>query len=454
MSADSTDAMFQKCLEGLAAGLSAEECLSAYPEQRAELEPLLRQALRLKMAYVSSPREEFRESLKTKLMFAAGREARESLSAEPDPEFVARTRRRLMIAAGSHVQESLRAVPPPRLAFWMNARRRLLGEAAKRPMRPVPQPMALAMRTGMSFTVLLIAAFVAGAVLFTTQGRTPSVGAEFAAIDQELRELQQLQDSGQAPPAERIVDVTERVALISEKVSKDTTPRSAVAEKLPALVDRAANVVSTAREQGAPAPELAPAQQNVNHAEENVRVLAARAADTPTTAPSPAAPTATSSGPSSSPTPAATVRPTQTSTPVATPGANQLRVVAAPDDRTFDIAWAYLTTQRYQGMVPAGWRISPETNDAGFASLDGPNVIFYGPDGPLVINVETGQITAVVNGSALVLRQPSGALMPLEELIARAPSGLVGVLRHVAETAVFIPPTPTPTSTPVPSATP
>jgi hypothetical protein len=50
----------QECLDGFDGGLTPEECLSAYPRARAELEPLFRQALSLRVAFAASPKPELR----------------------------------------------------------------------------------------------------------------------------------------------------------------------------------------------------------------------------------------------------------------------------------------------------------------------------------------------------------------------------------------------------------
>ena len=86
MSREQIEHLLQECLEGFDAGLSPEECLSAYPHVRAELEPMFRQALSLRFAFAASPSEEFKRRGRESLMFHAGREVSQSLSKEPDRE--------------------------------------------------------------------------------------------------------------------------------------------------------------------------------------------------------------------------------------------------------------------------------------------------------------------------------------------------------------------------------
>ncbi len=132
MSRQQLEHLLQECLEGYDAGLSPEECLSAYPHVRSELEPMLRQALSLRFAFAAAPSEEFKSRGRETLLFHAGRDVSKALSKEPDREFVMDARQRFLSAAGAQAQEALRDVPPPRLPFWMNARRRLLDAAATR----------------------------------------------------------------------------------------------------------------------------------------------------------------------------------------------------------------------------------------------------------------------------------------------------------------------------------
>ena len=77
MSKKRIEELLQECLDGYDAGLTPEECLSAFPGERAELEPLLRQALSLRVAFANSPSEDFRLDARQKLMFA-GRTRRQS----------------------------------------------------------------------------------------------------------------------------------------------------------------------------------------------------------------------------------------------------------------------------------------------------------------------------------------------------------------------------------------
>src|SRR3954471_7688755 len=105
MSSKRIEDLLQQCLEGYEGGMSAEECLSAFPEQRAELEPLLRQALTLRVNFASAPSERFMARAKEGLMFAAGRDVVAAMSVEPNLDFKMDARQRLIMAGGAPVQE-------------------------------------------------------------------------------------------------------------------------------------------------------------------------------------------------------------------------------------------------------------------------------------------------------------------------------------------------------------
>ena len=104
MSREQIEHLLQECLEGFDAGLSPEECLSAYPHVRAELEPMFRQALSLRFAYAASPSEEFKRRGREALLFHAGRDVAQALSKEPDDDFVMDARQRFLNAAGAHAR--------------------------------------------------------------------------------------------------------------------------------------------------------------------------------------------------------------------------------------------------------------------------------------------------------------------------------------------------------------
>ena len=438
----SLDALLQECLAGLDAGLTPEECLSAWPEKRHELEPMLRQALLLRFAFASAPSEEFRARGRDKLMFAAGRDALRAFAAEPDSHFVQTTRQRLLNAAGATTLEALRAVPPPKLAFWVNARRRLLEAAAGRPAAAAPRTMAPVLRVSFSTTaVLVIALAVAGLAYFTSQSAKPTVGQEFATIEQELNQLVQQQQAGNPPPADALLDISRRYVATVEKLPEQ--PQPAIANKAAELFTgiTAAAAVSPAASQQV-AQQLAPVQEKVD------RIFAARV-DTPLSQPStPPAPSASpiaTDGISSSPVPSTATKEPPAATPVPL-GPNQARLELLPD------GWSQFSTADFSVEVPNGWQISGPTFGAnGLTTLDTRYIIVSATNVLLQVNVRSSEIGGIVNGLQVVLRTEDGQRIPVDQLLTIAGGELAVPLNRILESVEYT--QAAPTSTPPPTRT-
>lgn len=440
--------MVQSCLEGLDAGLTPEECLSPWPERRGELEPLFREALLLRAAFASAPREEFRSLAKERLLFAAGREARAALAREPDQRFANLARYRLLQAAGAQVQESLRSVPPPRLAFWVNARRRLL-QAAAVPRQAARRPVAIAVRWSLSAAVLVLAIGIAGLAFLTSESSPPSVSAQLAQLERDVAAVREQAAAGEPVSVNVISDLVRRTNdLVDKVVAGDAT-------KLHDTINRQQEVVELV---AGPRAELMPLRQQLDEAEEKVTRISAAAQDPtgsqPTRAPS-------------SPTPAATQTPIPfpTSAPVA-PG--QVSVSLFPSDRTLSLDWVEVRTANLRFLVPSRWQVTGfSQNASGVATLESHYVIVYGPSNlVMLVDTRSGEISALVESQALTLREGgvSGAVVSIDELVAKAASialelrHLLGSLRLFGELADGTPtpvttPTPAATRTPLPSAT-
>jgi hypothetical protein len=203
-------ALLQECLDRIEAGETAEQCLASLPDVRTELEPLLRQALRVRVAFTSKPGEAFQARLHEKLMFAAGRDVQAAYDKAPDPGFVESARRRFLTAAGAEAQEALRAVPPPRLAFWMNARQRMIEAAQTRPApRRAPAGPVAILRFGMSAAIVVLALSLAGIGYMLTQAGNGSTNA-FALLDSDQRAIQEQIEDGVAIDADVLNALTRR----------------------------------------------------------------------------------------------------------------------------------------------------------------------------------------------------------------------------------------------------
>jgi len=260
--------LLQECLEGYDAGLTPEECPSAYPRVRAELEPLFRQAISLRVAYAAAPRPEFRFQAREKLLFAAGRDVSKALAAEPSEEFVSTTRQRLLNRAGAGAQEALRDVPPPRLPFWANARRHLLETAATTPPKPAHR-MPVGLRYAVSAAVIVFAVAIAGGGFFLQN--SPAGSPPKAALSAELNELsekvataEQMRASGQSVSS-LLDDLSTQTSKLAEQYSSDN-PNAELIAKLPDLIERQQTLLS----QEDPNETLASAQERLNQADQTL----------------------------------------------------------------------------------------------------------------------------------------------------------------------------------------
>lgn len=479
MSSKHIEELLQQCLTAFDAGLSPEECLSAFPAAREELEPLFRQAISLRVAFAAAPSPEFRVRARERVLFAAGRDVSAALAAQPDPEFVQDARQRFIRAAGLDAQEALREVPPPRLPFWLNARRRLL-EAAAAP-QPAPRrssPM-FGLRAGLSAAVVVLAvALAGGAYIAGIDSKPGGASAQLAQLDQDLREIERVQQSGGIVSAAALQELNDRTSrLLGELDNQQPSP--AVVERLPELIDRQKTVVLAAANQGSIAPELAQAQaQQLAVAEKVVEDIKLAAAQAPTaTVP---APVATATPETASPTPETTAvaAAPETSATAADPGdeptaaatgapkAGTVRVTALTGDTFGNQAWKLVETATFSIAVPASWHFSAgiSLGADGTAEFEGSRLVLEGPSAGVIINVVSGQVVASIGTETINLRGSgaNGELISIEALASRVPPALVGDLRHMLESLELIavetpaPATATPssTATPAPSSTP
>jgi hypothetical protein len=421
--------LLQECLEGYDAGLTPEECLSAYPRLRAELEPLFRQAISLRVAYAASPSREFRYRAREKLMFAAGRDVTTALSAEPDPQFVSSTRQRLLNRAGATAQEALRDVPPPRLPFWMNARRRLLETAASAPPRPAHAPMTI--RYALSAAVIVLAMAIAGAGFFL-QGspvnhRTENASAELNYISDKLEDYEQLKASGQVVSSSMLDDLATRTKDLVEK-STTESPDQEVLAKLPELIDRQRQLAEDDDESNDQA--LASVQQRLNEADQQVAAAAV-------VSPSPE-PTSTEDASAVAPTPEKTVEPTAepTETATATPEATETVTLPAldpvdpstlshgqivkqldPNIVLLDQHWMRVTTDALRFPMPESWVITNMiTDENGLAMLNSQDYLLIKTDVDgltLIVANSSGKVDTVIDGRQYTLREPGPSAAPM-----------------------------------------
>jgi hypothetical protein len=391
------DRLLQECLEAYEAGLQPEECLARFPQSRAQLEPLLRQAISLRVAFAATPREEFRSAGRETLMFAAGRDLRAAFQAEPDPAFKNLARYRLLQAAGSGVQEALRDVPPPCLPFWVNARRHLL-EASSQPRPKSPSSGEFALRVSLSMAVALLA-IALGVVLFLAAKTTPSAAEELAKLEQQIDSIEEKARTGQTVNANELQRLSQKTKELATKVDAEAPE----ARRLADAIDRQQEVVSQVHVEPQASLVIVLTRQLLNDAEEEVVAAGATASATPQA-------TGTSQA---SPTPAATPSPTPVDL-----GDNQVRIRLD----TTDNAWRTVQTNKISLVLPADWQIvGVQPNEHGIAVLSSGVVAIIVPGETstgIDVDVSTGGVTALMNGQTVTLRRPGvdGTVLPPEEL--------------------------------------
>lgn len=418
--------LLQDCLEGYDAGLTPEECLMAYPAARAQLEPLFRQAISLRVAYAASPRPEFKFQAREKLLFAAGRDVTVALSSEPSEEFVTTTRQRLLNRAGATAQEALRDVPPPQLPFWANARRHLLEVAATAPPKPQPS-MSIALRSALSAAVVVLAVAIAGAGFFLqdTPANQPSLAAELNFLTEQMNTYEQLRASGQPVSASLLDDLAIRTSRLAEQYAA-ASPNSDAMEKLPELIQRQQSFLA---EEGSLDETLAAAQARLNEADQ--RLAAANAAETATAEPTNTPDTSVAIAPTTEP----TVEPTPE--PVATEeievpdvaivtseelSSRQVVVQFETSETALGLSWLRVTTDSLTFVMPDSWSITNLEEDENGIVVIETDALFIQTDIDgmmLIVSTLNGEVNTAAGGEAYMLRGEgeNGTTVTPEELI-------------------------------------
>jgi len=443
MSRQQLEHLLQECLEGFDAGLSPEECLSAYPHVRSELEPMLRQALSLRFAFAAAPSEEFKRRGRETLLFHAGRDVSKALSKEPDREFVMDARQRFLSAAGAQAQEALRDVPPPRLPFWMNARRRLLDAAAT----PAPQPArgyTFAMRSAMSAAVIMLAVGVATLGFFLSSNQANGPGAARTAsanidyIEDTLDQIEQQRAQGLQTSSSLLTELTNRTTTVAAQIAAGEV-EGPLAARVPALIERQQEIVNTAVV-AENQPELIEASQKLEEAQ--VVVAAARETPVPTsttgvavlgptttvTARATVTPTAQAT---QEPKPTGTAGPSPTVTPVKLePG--QVLVAVDLKDKTFATAsnplpWQRVTTSGITFLIASDWEIDnieiDEDDGLAVIGANNFNVRTNSSDVPAFIVTQDGEVIAIMDdGRNVQLRSEDGEVIAGADLLELLPN--------------------------------
>ncbi len=413
MSKNRIDQMLQDCLDGYEAGLTPEECLSAYANRRQELEPLLRQALSLRIAYATSPSAEFRHQAREQLMFSAGRDVSLALAREPAPDFILQERTRFLNVAGGIAQEALRDVPPPRLAFWVNARRRLLEAAAATTPAPARRFGGL-LRYSLSAVVVALAI---GAVTVASLGggnNSGSPDAQLAALEQEVSSIEERTLQGQEVTVQELEDLAEKTSLITNIIDQQDLGR---AEKIGGLILRQQEVF--ANQASTNETQLAEAQQKLLEAQQKLGTVAA----SPTVAVAVIEPT-------QEPAETATEEPLATEPEPVPLGPAEVRVEPTGDS-TYGLTWQRVSTTSLSFVIPESWRLILDPDEDGVLTQTS-SYLWLETDGddPIILLItDQGETIAQISQVALLLRGPgaAGATIAPETL---ADFGEVGLGLH------------------------
>lgn len=431
--------MLEECIQGFDAGLTPDECLSAFPQARAELEPLFRQALSLRIAYSARPSEMFRERTREKLVFAAGRDVYKLFDAEPDAHFVSQTRKRLMNAAGAEAQEALRDVPPPRLPFWSNARRRMLETAAASPPRRASHAVAFGMRAALSAAVVTLAITIASAAFFISSGPANDqrmAHAELEAIERSFASMAEQWTEGDITPPGMLEQIRE-LAVRTSTLYEHLEDEDATLERLTSLIDRQQEFISYAESSGNSHPELASARELLQETEQKIgstvavvepqtpiqtataELAATEEPELPSPTPSDELatpePTEPVSEPTEEPDPTATTAPVE---PIERDDLqpNQILVQLDEADETLEIDWLRISTLTISFVVPDSWTSGLNPNALGVETLVADYVVFTLPQTegpvvtPVVVSLRNGDVFALIDGEQHSLRLADEAL--------------------------------------------
>lgn len=415
MSRKQLDSLLEDCLAAYDAGFTPDQCLEAFPEARAQLEPLFRQALSLRVAFAQAPSDAFKREARERFLFAAGRDVMAAFDAQPSQDFRHETRRKLIYAAGAAAQDALRDVPPPRLPFWMNARRRLLDAATQpQPKRPAMAfSFGLSLRTGLSAAVVVLALTIAGLAYIGTSGPR-GVDAEYNALNQSIQNVEEQIDNGQQVSPAVLVDLSRRTNELAAKISTTESPE--LAAKLPDLIDRQRDVVAVVSSSGPLDPAIEQASKQLNQADVTL------AANRLTEEPAPVDPTSAPADVPATESPAAS--PTAAATAVKTPtlAAGQVRLSEVPSDTTLDLSWRELRSTNLHFVFPSNWKVL--RGEVGETLITATSIRIDSPEAPprtiIQADMKTGEIIALVNGHALLLRSEGkdGKKIDADALIA------------------------------------
>ncbi len=457
-----------ECLEALSSGKrTLEECLSLYPEDATDLEPLLRTAALVGETFNVAPRPAFAANARERFLSMTEPRLRRELAAEPRRSFVMAARRRLLTAA----QEVL---SPRRVPRWRPAFRIATGIAAV---------MVVAFLSVGSFAVTTSADTLPGDwrypvkrtmediryTLTFDQGGRRQLDIEFA--QRRLDEVQKLAEEGHRIGDGPLSDLASQTNSLvtanlsvqdAEKVSALAMQQQQVLQNVAPLVDPSASD-DLQEAQVASSKALFVASSIVmGSGDDQGAVL-----PTPEATQSAPAGTATSAPMAVQPTQgAATTEPStpQPVVPELTPIPNAVVVAPVQYENTAGVSWDIVAIGQLSVQVPSqssGWKmLGLEVNPYGVAVA------------PSLLRLVNADISTIVvinprNGNTywdqsiegafqeFVVRRTDGATVwqaTLDDLKAFSPTN-ADIVDHILN-SIVISPLPTATPTPQPTATP
>lgn len=488
---DRFDELLNECLESLSSGRrTLEECLAAYPEEAARLEPLLRTALSVNEAFSPEPRPEFVAAARQRFLRVTAQALTESLRVEPRPSFVAAARQRFleaaqqMVSAGKGRSWRLPSLLRPSLS-----------------MRPLVASVCglLLLLTGFGSVVVVSAGdAVPGDWRYPVKRATEEVRLKLAfgegarrevkvgLAHERLYEIETLTAEGRPIGDSLLADLEANTSSVVKSLdnsgwkAEDAAQVADLAKKQQEVLASAAPLVEPQAQD-----ELAEAQAASNEA-----LLSALSFSEETTAGPTAAPTTTPTPETTATAPAVTpspeggeltptpqpaetttepspVPPTPEPTPVTPIPGSALRV-PLPSETAAGLSWDLIVIDRFSVQIPSaasGWWL--DGLDFGFGNV---------APAPSLLRVVSADQRAIIainprNGDTYWYQYKDGFF---EELAVRATTGIVtwqadeetirsfypdnaDVVLHMANSIVIVPPptpTPTPTETPPPPATP
>lgn len=476
----------QVCLEALREGRwDVEACLRAFPQDAAELRPLLLAAMEMEDAFAAvQPREGFAAAARERFLIATGQRLQEAMDHEPEPSFFAAARVRFLMAA--HRMRQAEAAP-------RSAGRRLLPGFFSRHYRPLAAGLAamVLLLSGSTYTVASASAADPGEWLYPVKLQTERVrlalafsdGAERSVkldlAEERAHEIEHLTRRGKiigpgvidrlVQQTQPLIDDagagwdTQDVARLESVVERQKTALSVAQPQLDpdaqaaaaAAVDLTQKGVVVTNEILSQRPDRAPAVVTPSvplSLQPTVTSTEQPPTDTPL-----ASPTAEPS--SSTAVPSATPRTSQTPAPALTPGGTTIGVGQTPEGTRGGIIWVRLVVGRLTTLIPSnsnGWTIvgidvadgpRPAPSLVRLSNADGTSLVTINPrNGDMYWFITRGNLFDEIQ---MRMQQPDGSVNVIDEEYIKTVYGDAAEIPIYILRQIELAPVPTPTPEPL-----